>query len=324
MSNTHNISVPISRDEQGMIGRECNNPDCKKYFKVRPDTGIIDNPVMFCPYCGYRGSPREFFTEEQIEYAKSIALRHVTDIIGQELKKIERHSFKGPFFSMDIKIKSTPAPIRYYVEKQLQEDVICENCGCEYAIYGMFATCPDCGMHNLFQMFYKNLNLVKKQIELEDELYKRFGNTDRTSIDALMKDLSPKLVEDACENTVTTFEVFCKEVYNRRKDRVVNPSMILSGNPFQSLDKTKDIFLSQFKLDVFLCLSAGEIDNLYLLFNKRHILTHNLGIIEQKFLKNTGLQKSILNHKVDISKKEVFSSLESLKKIAESIKGNLF
>jgi len=324
MSDTYNILVPIRPDEQGMIGRECNNPDCKKYFKVKPGTGIVDNSVMFCPYCRYRGSPKEFFTEEQIEYAKSIAFRHVTDMVGRELKKIEKHSVKGSFFSLEFKVKSTPAPIRYYAERQLQEDVICENCACEYAIYGMFAICPDCGEHNLFQIFSKNLDLIKKQVELENELYKKFGETNRNDIDELMKGLGSKIIEDACENTVTAFETFCKQTYSQSVGSAVNPSLFLSGNPFQSLDKTKEIFLSQFNLDILSCLSQPEIDNLYLLFNKRHILTHNSGIIDQKFLRNTGLQENILNHKVDISKTEVIPALQSLKKIAAYIKSNLF
>ena len=123
---------------------------------------------------------------------------------------------------------------------------------------------------------------------------------------------------------VTVFEAFYKQAYDQSRLKAVDPSIPLPGNSFQSLDKTKDIFLSQFNLNLFSCLSQTEIDNLYLLFNKRHILTHNLGIIDQKFLRNTGLQKDILNYKVEISKTEVLSALESLEKIVKYIKGNLF
>ena len=324
MSDTFNISVPIKPDDEGMIGRECPQADCEKYFKVKGGTGITDNPVMYCPYCSYKGTPREFFTKEQIEYAKSIAFRHVTDMIGKELKELERHSFKGPFFSLDIKIQSTPAPIRYYAEKQLQEDVICENCGCEYAIYGMFAICPDCGEHNLFQIFTKNLNLVKKQVELEDELYRKFGESNRAEIDSLMKDIRVKLVENACEDAVTVFETFCKKAYELNENNVTNPSLPLQGNPFQSLDRVKDIFFTQFNLDIFHDLAVDEIDKLYLLFNKRHILTHNLGIIDQRFLTNTGFRQNILNHKIDITKDEVITSLTTLYKISDVVRHNVF
>jgi len=324
MNDTFNISVPIQPDEEGMVGRECPEQNCEKYFKVKNGTGIVNNPAMYCPYCSYRGVPREFFTKEQIEYAKSIAVRHVTDMIGRELKKLERHSFKGPFFSMNIKVKSQPAPIRYYVEKQLQENIVCENCKCEYAIYGIFAVCPDCGQHNIFQIFSKNIDLIMKQLCLEDELYRKFGETNRAEIDSLMKDIKGKTVENACEDAVTVFETFCKRVYELNNHNAVNPALVLQGNPFQSLDRAKEVFFSQFNFDIFHGLTADEIDKLYLLFNKRHILTHNLGIIDQRFLVNTGLRQDILNHKVEISKQEVITSLSTLSKISEAIRNNLF
>ena len=323
MDDSIEISVPIEPDEEGMIGRECPVKECEKYFKLKNGTGIEVNPVMFCPYCSYKGTPDEFWTKEQIEYAESMAMRHVEGMIHKELKKMERHSFKSDFLSMDIKVKRTPVLLKHYMEKQLQEYIVCENCGCEYAIYGVFAICLDCGKHNLFQIFSKNLDLISKQIQLEEDLYNKFGETNRNDIDNLMRDLKSKFIEDACENAVTTFETFCKEAINQAKTKASNPNMVLRGNPFQSLDRTKDIFTSQFNLDIFENLSPDETDELYLLFNKRHILTHNLGIIDQKFLKDTGLRQNILNHKVEISKQEVSSGLSTLRKIAENIKTRL-
>lgn len=324
MDDNYKISVPIQPDEEGMVGRECPEQNCEKYFKVKNGTGIVNNPAMYCPYCSYKGTPDQFFTKEQIEYAKSIAFRHVADMFGKELKKLERHSFKGPFFSMNIKVKSQPAPIRYYVEKQLQENIVCEDCKCEYAIYGIFAVCPDCGQHNIFQMFSKNIDLIMKQLCLEDELYRKFGETSRAEIDSLMKDIRGKTVENACEDAVTVFEAFGKRVYELKKHSAVNPALVLHGNPFQSLDRAKDIFFTQFNLDIFQGLSDEEIDKLYVLFNKRHILTHNLGIIDQRFLINTGLRQNILDHKVEISKEEVIISLTTLSKISGTIRNNLF
>jgi uncharacterized protein YbaR (Trm112 family) len=278
---------------------------------------------MCCPYCGHKDSVGQFNTKEQVEYIKLSFLRLTTSLVGELLKQAERAFNKGSFFSVDIKVKSKSQPIAHYIKKQLQENIVCENCRCEYAIYGIFAVCPSCRKHNLFRIFSKNLNLVRKQLELEDKLHKKFGKANRNAIDNLMKDLRHKLVEDACENVVTVFETCCKEMYNQSKYKAINPSVVLHGNPFQSLDKAKDIFLSQFNVDIFTNLSINEINKLYILFNKRHILTHNLGIIDQKFLMNTGLQKDILNHKVEISKQEVFSVLEGLKKMVESIKSRL-
>jgi len=324
MDDKIEFSIPIEPDEDGMVGRECPQTDCEKYFKIKSGTGIKDNPSMLCPYCCYEGTPNQFFTKEQVAYAESIVHREVMGMLDKEFKKLERHSFKSPFFSMSIKVKSTPSPIKHYVEKELQENLTCNNCGCEYAIYGIFAICPDCGNHNIFQIFSRNLILIKKQLMLEDELKTRFGESNQNDIDELMTDIREKITEDSCENTVTVFETFCKEAYRLSEDRATDPHFQLRGNPFQSLDRTKDIFSSQFNVDIFKNLAGNKIDELYLLFNKRHILTHNLGIIDQKFLQNTGLQQSILNHKVEISKQEILDAINSLEIISETIKTNLF
>jgi len=68
------MKVNLPPDKQGVIGREC--PKCYKYFKVKFGTGLPTS-ICHCPYCGYTGDHNEFFTKDQIEYAKSIALREV-------------------------------------------------------------------------------------------------------------------------------------------------------------------------------------------------------------------------------------------------------
>lgn len=318
MSSTCILEISLPLDEEGMIGRECPQKECGKYFKVKPGTGIQDNPVMFCPYCQYEGAPDEFFTKEQIEYAESIALRHITDQLHRELKKLERHSFRSGFISLEIKVKrGTPIPIQRYLERELQERICCENCGCEYAIYGIFAVCPDCGQQNLFQVVRANLELIRRQVSLEQNLYERFGQEYETELKEILGEVGQKLVEDACENAVTVFEAFFKELNRRFHSRARDPARAASGNLFQRLDGTRDWFLEQFNFDIFAILDDGEVENLYLLFNKRHILTHNLGIIDEKYLRRTGLRQDLLDHKVDVSVDEVIAAIDSITKIVE-------
>jgi hypothetical protein len=63
---------------------------------------------------------------------------------------------------------SAPQPIRYYREKQLETEVVCENCTLRYAIYGVFGWCPDCGVHNSLQILFKNLELASKELALAE------------------------------------------------------------------------------------------------------------------------------------------------------------
>ncbi|MDY6896410.1 MAG: hypothetical protein SVO01_13485, partial [Thermotogota bacterium] len=157
-----NIKVNLPSDEQGFIGRECSK--CHKYFKVKPGTGLSTS-ICQCPYCGYIGDYNEFFTKDQIEYAKSIASREVIGrIIEPEIRKLERgfkeleRATRGGFIQIKVKTQRSAVrfPLKYYQEKEVETYVTCDNCGLEFAIYGVFANCPDCGKLNALIIFKKS------------------------------------------------------------------------------------------------------------------------------------------------------------------------
>jgi hypothetical protein len=83
------IKIPIQTDEQGYLGRECPISECEGYFKIIPGTGLQGVTDCYCPYCGHKGSQNEFFTKDQIEHAKSIAIRQVTDALVKDLKTLD-------------------------------------------------------------------------------------------------------------------------------------------------------------------------------------------------------------------------------------------
>ena len=72
----NSISIPIPADEDAFTGRECPQPDCEGYFKIELGTGHKDEGLpCHCPYCGHSAGHDHFWTKEQIEYAKSVAMR---------------------------------------------------------------------------------------------------------------------------------------------------------------------------------------------------------------------------------------------------------
>ena len=38
--------------------------------------------------------------------------------------------------------------VHSYIEKQLETAGTCDQCSLEFAVYGVFASCPDCGQLN--------------------------------------------------------------------------------------------------------------------------------------------------------------------------------
>ena len=81
----NSISVALQADEDGYFGRECPNPDCLGYFEVTFGTGVKGPAPCHCPYCGHSGDQNTFFTQEQIDYARSVLMRKVTDALTKDL-----------------------------------------------------------------------------------------------------------------------------------------------------------------------------------------------------------------------------------------------
>ena len=83
---TRELTVTLEPDDQGMIGRECPKENCGLYFKLRLGTGW-DTETISCPYCRAEGHIGEFHTEDQLEYARSVAAR---DLLSPLLKAFKR------------------------------------------------------------------------------------------------------------------------------------------------------------------------------------------------------------------------------------------
>lgn len=310
---TYEFRVDLPRDEEGMIGRQCPHEDCGLYFKVKPGTGLQDPTEMFCPYCEKSAPPNDWATEAQIEYGRSLAIRQVSDALGAELKKLERHSFRGGLISMEVKVdRGLPPSVHRYAERELEQHVLCESCGCEYAIYGLFAVCPDCGQHNVFQILETNLDIIRKQATLEENLLAALGEDEASQT---VRDVGSRFVEAACEDLVTGFETCFKELSARHQDSSSDPTREPRGNLFQRLDDTRDWFADQHGVDLFENVADAEVEDLRLLFNKRHILTHNLGLVDEHYLQKTGLSRERLGRKIELTPEEVIHCADVVQKI---------
>lgn len=79
------VRVTLPKDENGMTGRQCPAEGCGQYFKVKLGTGL-KTATMHCPYCSTSGSGSDFHTPDQIEYAKSVAIKQFLDPIMRDFK----------------------------------------------------------------------------------------------------------------------------------------------------------------------------------------------------------------------------------------------
>jgi hypothetical protein len=287
-----NLEVKIHPDGEGYTGREC--PACEKYFKIKFGTGLPGDVDCHCPYCNEVASHNMFWTQQQIKYAESVAMNEISSQFLGAMKKMERKPDRNQFVSIGITVKGSPTPIIRYFENELEEKVTCENCTLEYAIYGVFGYCPDCGVHNSKQMANANYDLILKMLDLAS---KAEG------------DIANKLIENALEDAISIFDGFGRE----------HCSKVFSSISFQNIIKAKDRILKGLNFDIAEGIPDDEWEFVSTQFQKRHLLAHKMGIIDKEYCHNTGSGSFMIGRKATITNDDVKRLIGHLTNIGENI-----
>ncbi|MDR4470717.1 MAG: hypothetical protein MRJ68_20865 [Nitrospira sp.] len=297
------ISIPIPAADDGFTGRECPQADCAGYFKIELGTGLKGEGLpCHCPYCGHSAGHDQFWTKEQIEYARSVAMRKITDALYKDLRKMEfEHKPKGAFgigFSMKV-TPGRPVPIHFYREKQLETEVICVNCTLRYSVYGVFAFCPDCGQHNSLQILGKNLEVVGKMLDLAT---------------VAEKELAERLIENALEDCVSACDGFGREICRLNAKTSTDPTKVGKVS-FQNLEGAKQNMNGLFKLDLAAGLADDEWEVAVRAFQKRHLLSHKMGVVDDEYVRKSGDTHAVVGRKVNIAIDEVRALIQIIGKL---------
>lgn len=297
------VPVPLVLDSAGYLGRECPQEGCKKYFKVLPGTGLQGINHCICPYCGHKDINENFFTEDQIKRFESAASRVAQDIILREFKKMEFDiKSRGGFgIGMSMRLKEgMPIPLYVYSEKDLETHITCGNCTLKYAVYGVFAYCPDCGEPNTLQIFHENIKVIHKAIE------------NSKSVDP---ELARNIIENAFEDCVSTFDGFGRELCNLNRDKAKIPERLDKLN-FQNLDRAKENFKIQFDIDLDQGLNREEWCRVNTSFLKRHLLAHKFGIIDEEYIRRSGDCQAVLGRKIIVTPDDALTLIPIIEKLA--------
>lgn len=302
------LHVPIPRDEDGFLGRECPQPSCEGYFKIKLGTGLTGSDLpCTCPYCGHMDSSQAFWTKEQIAYARSVALRQIDDAVRADLKSFEFDIKPKGAFGIGISMKlqpGTPVPIRHYREKKLETLVICDSCTLEYAVFGVFGFCPDCRGHNSLAILRQNLALVRKQVALATTL------TDSA--------LQQYIIEDAIENSVSTLDGFAREACRIRSSLSADAAKAESMS-FQNLDRAARKLQSLFDVNLVEAVEPSDWIVLTRGFMRRHLIAHRSGVVDQQYLDETGESSALLGRRIVIDDAQAIALADAVERFGETL-----
>ena len=285
---TLNISLPA--DGEGVIGRECPSEDCSPaYFRVKLGTGITgeDYDKAFCPYCRTSADPNDFTRKSQVEYGKRIVENEVLDGLDRMMQKAlgmgssRKKTIGGGMFSMEMSYKPPrKKPVGRPFEEELRRDVRCPACTLEHSVFGLATWCPDCGADIFPAHLDAELDVVKKML----------GH-----VETRREELGPRVaardVENALEDVVSVFEAVLKQVTRRHlREQGRAPEDVEEvfrkkvRNTYQSVSRGAVLFEELVGFPLFDGVDARVVEQLEATFEKRHPITHNLGVLDRKYL----------------------------------------
>jgi len=209
------------------------------------------------------------------------------------LKSLEfEHKPSGGFgigFSLKVQ-PGAPLPLHRYRERALETHVKCEACTLQYSVFGVFAYCPDCRVHNSLHILRQNLSLVRKQISLA------------ASIDD--QALREHLTEDALENCVSAFDGFARESCRIRASRSADAPKAESLS-FQNLPRVAERLQKLFDVAFDKAIPDQSWKRAHVFFMRRHLIAHKSGVIDAQYLDETGEPRSLLGKRVRVGHDDV-------------------
>lgn len=292
----------LPKDENGLTGRDC--PECEKYFKIKFGTGLKDTDHCYCPYCKHKGDPHDFMTKEQNDYLESIVTKKVLGEVMKgfdaSMKQLERAT-RNSLIKIKVRTSGNNFNIKHYTEKELETNVICDSCTLEFAIYGVFASCPDCLRLNANVILQKSLDAEKRKMNLIDQTEDN--------------ELKEGLMEDVLSGCVSAFDGFGKELRSHYPNKFpANPK-----NLFQNLMALSSILSASVGKSLSDMIGINEFDQLIKLFQIRHIYQHNMGVVDDGFINKVPGMVYLKGKKYPLKKGEVDPIFDLLKQAATKI-----
>lgn len=293
--NRMELSIPLPRTPEGRVYRYSPNEkalprhfvlgdvaenvvvsdDARKRMKLEPRS-----KQTVCPYSGIVADDQDFTHPDDVEAARKMvahaAKADMESAVHSMFRDMERKFSSSKFVKIKAGSRPTVKPRPRFSRRDLLRELVCDHCGRDYGVFAIGLFCPDCGAPNVRLHFAREVQIVAEQIALADA---QEGN----------QELGYRLMGNAHEDVLTAFEATLKAVYlygcHQLGPEIPKPKPV--RNDFQNVEIAQRRF-AELNFDPFAPLSEAELAALKLNIQKRHVIGHNLGIMDDKFADHAG------------------------------------
>ena len=141
--------------------------------------------------------------------------------------------------------------------------------------------------------------------------------TSREDIDA---DLGAGMYQDVLGRAVGAFDALGKKLRELRPD-VFPPT---PRNIFQNFDALDKALANKTRTGIAGRIGTNEADELNRLLQVRHLFEHNLGVVDQPFVRRVPSQAHLIGRKYPLNQQDVDRAILLLGALANSIQTDMF
>lgn len=269
------LEFKLSPDEEGNIERQC--PECERIFKINIadwNRVIEPNEFAYCPFCHQKATVENWNSIQQLDQIRKKSIDH----LGKVIETMGAYSITPSF-----KIESTSI----LVTKDQ-----CKKCSFRYSYIGTSFYCPACGDKKL--NFIEQYKKIQKAILILPTTISSLSDDDKQNI-------MQTYLENGIKEIVEIFQVNINQLYSKKYKLKKN-----QRNIFQRLKEGSELWESSiWKLSYQELLSVQQFTELSFVFQKRHLLVHKQGEIDDDYIKNSGDINAKKGIRINITADEV-------------------
>jgi len=318
------ISIPIETDENGFSDRECPDEECMFVFKVHEEDWEknFKDESVFCPMCGNESTSDTFWTTEQVNNAHKQATEFIEGKIHKAMmddaRSFNSRQPKGGFISMSMSVKGhnpqkliMPIPSKEIFEQKIK----CEKCESRYSVIGSAFFCACCGHNSVEQTFNNTINKIESAINNIPAIRKALNEISKNQAENTCQTLIEKCLLDS----VVAFQRYCDIMYNKHK----NAKLKIPFNAFQKLDVGGELWQELFNESYKNWLSDTEFKRLNILFQRRHLLQHTEGIVDEKYITKSSDNKYKAGQRIVVREKDAIELVDYIKNLTTQIRNKI-
>lgn len=291
LGRTMKVKVPIESDDEEYLDKECPSEECCKQFKVYSDDweNKISEERVYCPFCRHCEQADHWWTTEQVERGQKEARAHgVAQVqraihtgLKRDARKWNRRQPRNSLLQLKMSVPShapvVPRPRPIAANEPLRFKIVCSRCECRYAVVGCAFFCPACGHNDATMMFDQALKGIRESLD-------SLASIERTDLDAdAMESVRRTIVEGGLQNTVAAFQRYAESLYEGLRN-----APRARQNIFQNISGGDKTWLSATGKRYLDYLTEVELGTLKLAFQRRHLLAHRQGLVDEKYIGRSG------------------------------------